>query len=309
MRRRRGLLLGLVVLLAGCHSSSDVCEPYTDPTPRLAVISAYEPEFQEIKKRTSIGETYIINGRSFHTGQLEGNDVVVFMSGVSMVNAAMTTQTALDHFHINGIVVSGIAGGVNPVLSIGDVVVPEQWGKYQEQLFARETSDGWELGWHTDDYSNYGMMFPQRVSVTRSGGRPDAEKTLFWFPVDEEMLSVARQVAPRAELQRCTSRTDCLGSDPLIVAGGNGVSGPTFVDNAAYRDWVWESFQANALDMETAAVAHVAYANDVPYIAFRSLSDLAGGGPGANEMGVFYKLASANSAEVVVAFLQAWQER
>jgi adenosylhomocysteine nucleosidase len=61
--------------------------------------------------------------------------------------------------------------------------------------------------------------------------------------------------------------------------------------------------------METAAVAHVAYVNDVPFIAFRSLSDLAGGGPGANEIDIFFQLASDNSAEVVLTFLQAWGEQ
>jgi len=57
--------------------------------------------------------------------------------------------------------------------------------------------------------------------------------------------------------------------------------------------------------METAAVAHVAYANRKPFIAFRSLSDLAGGGEGENEMGTFLQLASDNSAAVVMAFLRA----
>jgi adenosylhomocysteine nucleosidase len=56
--------------------------------------------------------------------------------------------------------------------------------------------------------------------------------------------------------------------------------------------------------MESAAVAHVAYANGVPFIAFRSLSDLAGGGPGENEMGTFFQLASDNSAAFVREFLK-----
>ena len=61
--------------------------------------------------------------------------------------------------------------------------------------------------------------------------------------------------------------------------------------------------------METAAVAHVAYVNEVPYLAFRSLSDLAGGGPGENELGTFFELASANSAALVMEFLTLWSER
>jgi adenosylhomocysteine nucleosidase len=57
--------------------------------------------------------------------------------------------------------------------------------------------------------------------------------------------------------------------------------------------------------MESAAVAHVAYVNGKPFIAFRSLSDLAGGGEGENEIGTFFQLASDNAAKVVRAFLKA----
>jgi adenosylhomocysteine nucleosidase len=57
--------------------------------------------------------------------------------------------------------------------------------------------------------------------------------------------------------------------------------------------------------MESAAVAHVAYANRVPFIAFRSLSDLAGGGKGENELGIFFQLAADNAAAIVRAFVRA----
>jgi adenosylhomocysteine nucleosidase len=87
------------------------------------------------------------------------------------------------------------------------------------------------------------------------------------------------------------------------------VSGPTFVDNAAYREWSWRTFQAEALDMETAAVAVVAHEHQVPYIAFRSLSDLAGGESGDNVMRTFGRLAAANSAAVVLEFLRAYPRR
>ena len=46
-----------------------------------------------------------------------------------MVNAAMTTQLALDRFNVSAIIVDGIAGGVDPSLAIGDVVVPDRWGQ------------------------------------------------------------------------------------------------------------------------------------------------------------------------------------
>ena len=95
---------------------------------------------------------------------------------------------------------------------------------------------------------------------------------------------------------------------PAGNSGGNGVSGQAFMDNKAFREYTFKTFEANVLDMETAAMAHVAYANSVPFIAFRSLSDLAGGGEGENEMGTFFKIAADNSAKVLLAFLSAWDE-
>jgi adenosylhomocysteine nucleosidase len=79
------------------------------------------------------------------------------------------------------------------------------------------------------------------------------------------------------------------------------------VDNAGYRDYAWSTWSTDALDMESAAVAHVAKVNGVPFIVFRSLSDLAGGGPGENEISVFFGLAANNSAKVMMAFLEAWR--
>jgi adenosylhomocysteine nucleosidase len=65
------------------------------------------------------------------------------------------------------------------------------------------------------------------------------------------------------------------------------------------------AFTARVVDMESAAVAHVAQVNGTPFIAFRSLSDLAGGGEGENEIGTFFRLASDNSAALVKAFVKA----
>lgn len=280
-----------------------------EATPRLAVVSAFAPELEALLVKTDVEETHVIHGRTFTLGKLAGNDVVLFLSGVSMVNATMTTQLALDTFEISGVLFSGIAGGVNPNLAVGDVTVPARWGQYQEGFFARATLEGWDYGWHSAPYGNYGMMVPQNVEVTSAAGEPDAVEPRFWFPVDKTMLATARRAAQNVSLTQCTPENVCLGGEPKVVVGGNGVSGSTFVDNARYRSWVWDTFEAQALDMETAAVAHVAYVNEVPYLAFRSLSDLAGGGPGENELGTFFELASSNSAALLMEFLTLWAEK
>jgi adenosylhomocysteine nucleosidase len=274
-----------------------------DATPRIAVMSAFEPEWQVLLKDIEGAQEHKLMGRRFVTGKLASKDVVLFLSGVSMVNAAMTTQQAIDHFSIKAIVFSGIAGGVDPELSIGDVVVSDQWGQYLEAIFARETDGKFAIPPFLDtQFPNYGMIYPNETEVLRDG--MDKPEDRFWFPVDGKLLDTAKAVASSVTLEKCAGEGKCLSHEPKIVVGGNGVSGQAFVDNKAFREFTYATFKARVLDMESAATAHVAYVNKVPFIAFRSLSDLAGGGEGENEMGVFFALASANSAKVVEAFLE-----
>lgn len=274
-----------------------------DQKPRIGVVSAFEPEWVTLKAEVQDPIEHKINGGSFITGRLAGKDIVLFLSGVSMVNAAMNTQIALDRFTLTSVVFSGIAGGVDPALHVGDVVIADQWGQYLESVFARETAEGFAIPpWmEKDEFAGFGMMIPRAIEVTRQSAAPERR---FWFPSDAGLLAVARKVAAETKLTECVADNKCLTLQPRIVVGGNGVSGQAFVDNAKFREYVLATFAAKVLDMESAAVAHVAYANGVPFLAVRSLSDLAGGGEGANEMMTFMALASQNSAAVVKAILK-----
>ena len=278
-----------------------------DAVPRIAVMSAFAPELAVLQEELNGAETHLLNGVEFSTGTLQGRDVVLFLSGISVVNAAMTTQLALDHFGIERIVFSGIAGGVDPALGIGDIVIADRWGQYLEVVLARQVEDGWSAVPFFDyPYPNFGMMFPRSVTVRRTGaGEPE---TRFWFPVDDTSLAAARAAAADAALSRCTADGACLRVEPRVVVGGAGVSGSAFIDNAPFRDYAFKTFGARVLDMESAAVAHVAYANGVPFIAVRSLSDLAGGGAGENRIEVFLELAAGNAAAVVKELLRALPE-
>ena len=274
---------------------------------RTAVVSAFAAETAVLRADLQNAAAHSINGVEFVVGTLEGRHVVLFLSGISVVNAAMTVQLALDHFMIDRIVFSGIAGGVDPGLHIGDVVIADRWGQYLELLLARETGGGWSKPpFFEYPFANFGMMFPRSVTVLRDG--LDAPETRFWFPADEALLALARVAAADVTLDRCTPENACLEQAPGIVIGGAGVSGGAFVDNAAFRAYTFETFGARVLDMESAAVAHVAWANRVPFIAIRSLSDLAGGSEQGNRLEVFFRLAASNAARVVKALLRALPE-
>jgi adenosylhomocysteine nucleosidase len=230
-----------------------------------------------------------------------------------MVNAAMNTQLVLDRFAVKRIVFSGIAGGIDPSLAIGDVVVPADWAQYLEVSFARQTKDGWATPEPVDTGAppNFGMMFPRGVRAASAVEPPARHYT---FKVDPGLLDLARKVAGTVKLRRCvnggkeaeaSSSDACLSAEPKIVVGGTGVSAGVFADNAEFRDYLRGAWKANVLDMESAAVAQVGFSNSMPIIVFRSLSDLAGGDAGENQMRTFMTLASVNSAHVVRAFVAA----
>ena len=299
----RYICLGAALLVWLGATVPATAHDVSDDVARTAVMSAFAPELAQLTGGLTGTSTHTLNGVKFATGTLAGREVVLFLSGISVVNAAMTTQLALDHFNVERIVFSGIAGGVDPARHIGDVVIADRWGQYLEHLYARKIEDGWQtIPFFEYPYANFGMMFPRSITVTRAGA--EAPETRFWFPVDDALLAAARAVAAKVELERCTVTDGCLQQVPEVVVGGTGVSGGAFIDNAAFREYVFETFGARVLDMESAAVAHVAYANGVPFIAVRSLSDLAGGA-GENQMEVFLGLAAGNAATVVKALLRA----
>ena len=231
-------------------------------------------------------EPHRLHGRTVLTGRLSGRNVILAQTGVSMVNAAMTTQALLDRFAVSRIVVSGVAGGLDPANNVGHVLAPARWGQFLEVGMGRATPTGPVLpplpG--ATDLPPFGMMIPRDVIV---GHDDQSEHERRWFDADARLLGIARALEQAHDL----------------TVGGAGLSGTAFVDNAAYRDYLYATFGAAVLDMESAAVAHVAFANRVPFIVFRSLSDLAGGEADANHLPDWLERACANVSAVTRAFV------
>ena len=260
-----------------------------DDTPRTLVLVAFPPEWAALAPLIEDAQERQVQGRTILLGMLSGLAVILAETGVSMVNAAMTTQALIDRLAVERIVVSGIAGGIDPALAVGDVVVPAAWGQFLEVGMGRATGAGFTLpplpG--ATDLPAYGMMMPRDVLVATDGG----VAPMRWIPVDADLLALARALA--------------MGEDARLVVGGRGTSGTGFVDHADYRRYLLATFGAQVVDMESAAIAQVAFVNAVPCIVFRALSDLAGGEVDDNALPAFMARASENAARAVAAFLSA----
>ncbi|WP_221031155.1 5'-methylthioadenosine/S-adenosylhomocysteine nucleosidase [Actomonas aquatica] len=248
-----------------------------------AVLGAYRPEMEALHEVLEIDEANgweLVQhlGVDFWRGEVDGKQVVVFSTSVSTVNAAYRLQLAFERFPITHVLFAGVAGGTDPSLNVGDVVIPERWAYHDEAAYLNEDPD--QPGEYlVPDYlkpkiENFGMIFPDSILADRGDG--EGLREMAFFPCDPELLDVARKVLPDLPPMKKGGRV------VDVSVGGNGVAGTVFLDNAEYRKWIFRVWQARCTDMESTALAHVAWANQKPILIVRGLSDLAGGQHGKN---------------------------
>jgi adenosylhomocysteine nucleosidase len=66
-----------------------------------------------------------VGGRKVHRGSVGGTDVVATLAGVGMTPAREATEYLIERFQPTFIVLSGIAGGIDAEVDVGDLIVPE----------------------------------------------------------------------------------------------------------------------------------------------------------------------------------------
>ena len=270
---------------------------------RIGIVSAFDPELTAIeqaiipkKVESKIEE---VNGTGVRLVDLDGKHLYFFLSGMSMVNAALTTQMAVDHFQLDAIIFAGIAGAVDPALHPGDVVVPAYWIHQMESVWSNpdSTKSGSYVlpEFYRPKYGHFEMIFPNDVQVVRKG---DAKlRQVHAFPADRYLLSCAESAANRVRL------VDTKGEPRSVYIGGNAMSGPVFLDNRDFREFAFRTWKVRLHEMEGTAIAQVGYVNRVPVLIVRGISDLAGGQHGQNSEETYTRLASRNAALVAAATL------
>ncbi|CDP19657.1 unnamed protein product [Coffea canephora] len=268
--------------------------------PYLGLITVYSPEedaffatgaFKHNPKHPFVN----LSGRRFRVGSIEGSKVIYVRCGVGMVNAAAATQQMLDVFRMIGIVNFGIAGNVNCSMSMGDVIIPKQfaqtglwdWVKFKATI---PTNDVAELDFGSCDVPNGGDNELGSIGT-------------LWFQTSQNWLEVSSSLEGMA-LEQCVNSSLCLPEKPKVVVGLNGATANIFVDNAAYREFLYTTFHVSSLDMESAVIVMTCLSNGFKVIVIRGLSDLAGAQDGDNTIRLFGPLAASNVAKAVVQFVK-----
>lgn len=200
---------------------------------KIAIIGAMEEEVTLLREKITNKKEQTIVGFQFIEGELFGKEVVLLRSGIGKVNAAMSTTILLQTFKPDYLINTGSAGGLNPELEVGDVVISN------------------EVRHHDVDATIFGYEYGQVPQMPAS------------FKASEKLMEIAEQSA-----KEIGNHAVVTG---LITTGDSFINQP---EKAAFIKSKFENLQA--VEMEAAAIAQVAYQYNIPFVIIRSLSDIAG---------------------------------
>ncbi|KAF5450692.1 hypothetical protein F2P56_031021 [Juglans regia] len=129
---------------------------------------------------------------------------------------------------------------------------------------------------------------------------------IFWLPIEPKLFNISTKLQD-IQLQQCVNETSCLPEAPKVVYGLRGSTADIYLDNAAYREFLFKEFNVSTVDEESAAIVMTSLSNGVPCIVFRGVSDLAGGDEKLLSTSLS-SLAAVNALSVAVDFIGLFGE-
>ncbi len=241
--------------------------------PLTGIMGAFEDEVEIIRQEIRNPKTQSLLGVNFVTGELHGRNVVLAKSGIGKVNAAMTTTLLLYYFHPTEVIFTGIAGGIHPDLQPGDLIIAKKTAQHDIVIYSE------------DSFANYQIRNPFTGDLNPT-----------FFPADKKLLHAAERAKTHVKLDKILTHEG--KRDPNIHTGII-VTGDAFVASAAKKAELRRRFQADAVEMEGAAVAQICYQRQTPCLVVRSLSNTADSNVDMDSL-TFYRLAAHNSARYVM---------
>jgi adenosylhomocysteine nucleosidase len=238
-----------------------------------AILGAFPAEVEILQGQVQQKKETIIQSVHFTEGILNGRRIVLAQTGIGKVNAASTTALLLDHFHPEQVLFTGIAGGVNPKLKPGDIVI------------------GIRIAHH-----DYGTITPDSLQRRPTRNPFTLEDNPQYFISDTTLVRIAEAASKKTVYEK--SRPT-----PTIIKGTI-VTGDVFVASGKATTSLQQQMNADATEMEGAAVAQICWQQRVPFLVIRSLSDNANSSAGT-DVKTFYEIAARNSASLVMAITGA----
>ncbi len=219
----------------------------------IGIMAAMHEELKRIVAMLEEVSKEKVGHKQVYLGKLNQQKVVVVFSGWGKVASASTTTMLIERYQIKQLVFTGVAGGTQPNLNIGDIVI----GRFFVQ----------------HDMDCAGVLGIKRFEIPLL--------SLTEIPSDKNLQEKAIQAANTYLNEDLKSDVDQHElaelniSEPAVYCGLI-ASGDQFISSPEKQAELIEALpKLLAVEMEGAAVAQVAYEYDLPFIVIRVISDKA----------------------------------
>ncbi len=244
-----------------------------------AILSALADEQSGLIEQLEAAECIHHAGRDFWCGRLHGQRVVLALSRIGKVSAAITVAALIERFQVERVLFTGVAGGLAPSVQVGDIVVAS--GFVQHDLDVSPL------------YPRYQVPYYDRDR----------------FDCDEALTAILLRANNDLWVGGFAGFDTENGRLLPKLHTGLLASGDQFVGSAAKSAAIFNGLRAAgheplAVEMEGAAVAQVCFDHRVPLAAVRTISDRADDAAHLDFERFLRDVASRVAHEIVGAFLK-----
>ena len=93
---------------------------------KLAIMGAMEEEIEPLLAHFDKVNKVDYANNTYYEVNHKGLDIVIANSKIGKVNASLTASTMIQKFGCDTLLFSGVAGGINPKLEIGDLIIADK---------------------------------------------------------------------------------------------------------------------------------------------------------------------------------------
>ncbi len=221
---------------------------------KIAILGAMREEIEPLLSKIENLKKHEYASNIFYTGTLRGKEIAMAYSKIGKVNAALTATLLIEKFGCQKLLFSGVAGGINESLRIGDLIFGEKLVQHDVDI----TAFGHPWG-----------FIPESGDFVESDG---------------ELNELAKKIASKMGVK---------------IIGGTIATGDQFIASEEKKEWIKNTYKADALEMEGASVGYVCKCLNVPFFVLRAISDTAD-----MDAGFSFEEFLVSSAKVSANFLE-----
>lgn len=214
----------------------------------IGIISAMKEEIQAIHKQLDLKAKVEKGMRTYYQGKLFNQDVILVFSRWGKVASATTVTQLINDFNVDEILFTGVAGGIEDSIKIGDIVIGK--GLVQHDMDASPLLPKYEI-----------------PLLAKSAFQTDETRT-------ESLLGAAQFFLTHIDWYLSKEVLDTFHIDQPTVHLGDIASGDQFISDVSHRDAIKKGLpNIVCVEMEGAAVAQVCFEYKVPFTIIRTISD------------------------------------